>query len=63
MASLGRRVTQDTLAIRTADPSVIGTTGMNPQIAVPPGVRVTMSIAPIVQKDATLPGGGAGTIA
>ena len=46
----------------SAEPRVIGTTGMKPKTAVPPGVRVKASRPPSDQTTTGGPGGGAGTI-
>ena len=52
---------RETTTINKADISTIGTTGMNPKTAVPPGVRVRTSMPERDQISVGGPGAGAGT--
>src|ERR1044072_2791995 len=61
VASAGLRVISETPYIRIAEMITIGTTGMNPKTAVPPGVRVSTSHPPSLPKTTDGPGAGAGT--
>ncbi len=61
VACFGFLVTSETTTISSADTSTIGTTGMKPKTAVPPGVRDRTSIPPMVQTTSGGPGAGAGT--
>ena len=58
---LGFDVRQETTMINTAEMIVIGTTGINPKTAVPPGVRDKTSIPAADQATTGGPGAGAGT--
>jgi hypothetical protein len=55
-------VNDETTNINSADINTIGTTGMNPKTAVPPGVRDNTSVPPSDQKTrfGFAPGEGAG---
>jgi hypothetical protein len=54
-------VTSDPTIIKSPEIKTMGTTGMNPKTAVPPGVRDKTSIPPKDQKTVAGPGAGAGT--
>jgi len=56
-------VASETSHINNAETMTIGTTGMKPNTAVPPGVRVKTSVPPNDQTTVAGPGAGAGTIA
>ena len=60
MAALGLDVDSETPTNNTAEIIVIGTTGINPNTAVPPGVRERTSIPAIDQATTGGPGAGAG---
>jgi hypothetical protein len=57
---LGFEVIEETVIKRTAEMTVIGTTGINPNTAVPPGVRESTS-TPATDHIATGGPAGAGT--
>lgn len=57
----GLRVASETPYINNAEIITIGTTGMKPNTAVPPGVRERASIPPTDHNTADGPGAGAGT--
>ena len=59
----GFDVAIETTTISTAERIVIGTTGMNPQIVVPPAVRARTSTPPSAQTTTGGPGAGAGIAA
>jgi hypothetical protein len=61
VAALGFAVTNENTIIDNAEIITIGTTGMNPKTAVPPGVRVRISNPPGAQETIAGPGAGAGT--
>ena len=61
VASDGFRVIIDTTIINSAETITIGTTGMKPNTAVPPGVRVSTSKPETDQTSVGGPGAGAGT--
>src|SRR5262245_30582266 len=63
VAALGFGVTDDTTAIRSAETITIGTTGMKPRTAVPPGVRASTSRPRARHTTTGGPGAGAGTAA
>src|SRR5258706_358525 len=63
VAGLGFGVSRETTSISRADPRTIGTTGMKPRTAVPPGVRASRSSPPTDHTGAGGPGAGAGTTA
>src|SRR5258706_10568827 len=63
VAGLGFGVSRETTTISRADPRTIGTTGMKPSTAVPPGVRARRSSPPTDHTKTGGPGGGAGTTA
>ena len=46
VAGFGLEVTSETKIINSEDTMTIGTTGMKPKTAVPPGVRESTSVAP-----------------
>ena len=54
---------RETTNIKSAETNTIGTTGMNPKTAVPPGVRDRTSVPPSDQITVAGPGAGAGTTA
>lgn len=56
-------VVSETSHINNAETITIGTTGMKPKTAVPPGVRVNTSAPPSDHTTVADPGAGAGTIA
>src|SRR5262245_1479171 len=62
VASRGFCVSSDTTIISRHDTITIGTTGMKPKTAVPPGVRDKTSTPPGAQRIVAGPGAGAGTI-
>src|ERR1700741_1348735 len=55
-------VSSDTTIINRHETITIGTTGMKPKTAVPPGVRDKTSTPPGAQRIVAGPGAGAGTI-
>jgi hypothetical protein len=61
--ALGFFVIKDTTIINNADIRTIGTTGMKPNTAVPPGVLDKASTPPGAQRTVAGPGAGAGTTA
>ncbi len=63
VAACGLRVSRETKNIKSAEMMTIGTTGMKPKMAVPPGVRVKTSMPPMVAQTVAGPGAGAGTVA
>ena len=60
VAACGLAVSNDTTTIRTAEPIVIGATGIKPNTAVPPAVRARMSIPQADHTTVGGPGAGAG---
>ena len=63
VADCGLAVSSETTIIKSAEPITIGTTGMKPRTAVPPGVRASSSRPPIEAMTVAGPGAGAGTMA
>jgi hypothetical protein len=63
VSDFGFEVIRETTTISIADITVIGTTGMNPNTAVPPGVRDKTSIPATEATTTEGPGAGAGIIA
>src|SRR5215213_11748438 len=63
VVSRGFCVNSDTTIISSAETITIGTTGMNPRTAVPPGVRDNTSTPPGAHRTVAGPGAGAGTMA
>jgi hypothetical protein len=61
VGALGLAVREDTTINNTAEMIVIGTTGINPKTAVPPGVRDKTSMPATDQATTGGPGAGAGT--
>lgn len=61
VAAFGFAVTNETTIINNAEMITIGTTGIKPKTAVPPGVRVITSRPPGAQATIAGPGAGAGT--
>ena len=59
--SLGPAVRSETTTISNTDATVMGTTGMKPNTAVPPGVRDRTSIPATDHATIGGPGAGAGT--
>src|SRR3954471_24207658 len=57
----GLLVTTETVHINNAEIITIGTTGIKPRTAVPPGVLERSSVPPIAQTTIDGPGAGAGT--
>ena len=62
MAALGFRVIHETMIMSNAEMIVMGTTGIKPQTAVPPGVRDKISMPAIDQTTIGGPGGGVGIV-
>jgi len=60
VAALGFDVNSETTTSSIAEMIVIGTTGINPNTAVPPGVRERISTPAIDQATTGGPGAGAG---
>lgn len=61
MLAAGFLVANETTTINKAETSTIGTTGMNPNTDVPPGVRANTSVPPTDHNTVAGPGAGAGT--
>lgn len=61
VAAFGLVVTNENTIINNAEMITIGTTGIKPKTAVPPGVRVRTSKPPGAQDTIAGPGAGAGT--
>lgn len=61
VVELGPEVREDATTKNIAEMIVIGTTGINPKIAVPPGVRERTSTPAIDHITTGGPGAGAGT--
>jgi hypothetical protein len=61
VAGFGFGVSSETTNISSEEMMTIGTTGMKPNTAVPPGVRDRTSVPPIEYITVAGPGAGAGT--